>query len=1329
MEKPQARVIMNTFHIMGRCTSLVVLLAAGATTTAQEPAAVRKVVLPALDSQAAARLAALDRRLNPVHAPHLAAALTGRLASPGISLSALAPILSDPRNLDIWEQLPDEYYRMMQESGDALVSVPGAGGRAGVAWSSGQLRRLCHERLASLPRVSLEIYRQRVDAEAKALLEQGRQARSPLPLRRLVDELLCSRYADLALDLLGDLAFERGHFEEARHWWRLLAPPADGRRDRGVVPDSKVDLVRAQAKQILAQIFAGRLGEAQAALTQFQAAHPRAKGHLAGEDGVYAKTLAQTLASFVRDRLVNNDEPWTTFGGDVARNRNLSLGLAGRLWEDGPAWRVRLPALDEIEDGKEPRQDRASPARRAAFYPIIVNGQVLIADHRSVVSYHLTTGKEIFRYSLKAAGLVDPGPGVDAKVAQPRFTLSADHRRAYVRLGSLGLAPRKEAKKSDATYLICLDLTEPEKQKKRELWRVQASGEDKAPAMFEGSPLVYDGRVYIALSRIADRRVLTSVVCYDLLGRRRWSRDVCDCPEFEDLGPGMEPRYRQHLLTWADGQIVYASHAGAIVAVDASTGQPTWGVRYPSRGPLTASLEPSPRDLAPCLYADGQVYAAPLDTDRLFCIDAVSGQVRWEVESVELVHLLGVSEGRLVATTRNGLLALHTSTGHIDWMQPSEGRLPSLGRGLIAGPWVVWPTQDAELPYRAVMLRGGEPPSFDPTRLSTLPVGNLAFGQGCLAIGGLQELVVYVPAHKGQPLPPLDVRPQARLESLYRRARWQASAGQTEEARQSYRLLLEATKSHPQAAAWRTLIETRLDPASRERKQPEQPTPDILLQRADQALREKRWGEAADAYRRAARTTPTAPILLGLARAYEGQRDYRSAWLAWLALDERFGGAIDTISKKPYRALAPSAKHEPYLSALAPAAVDGPALPMVQAWSQADGRLWLGEDSRDDLFFCTQPGRLTCRSGADGALRWRQPLDFEPVWAVRWRDLIVLAGPDAVQAWRVDDGQTAWSFPAPSRQWRLGSVQHGTPKILHGGAGFLHAERWDDTLLLVDDQRRFLRLRLDSGEIVWQYTSGSAAMRPLDAGRFEPHLARIGAGMLVQDASGQPYRLDVKLVPFGPPVRSWKQAPHIVATRILSAQENGRIVARHATPPYEEVWTYQAPWPTSLTGDLIRLIAKDSVVLAIVPRNEGSEWIRVDVDTGKLLWSLPARQLPDALDIESACIGDTMFFHADDRILYARSLNDGALQWTYALPARSHRWRIRYTKDYLAVYPGPGAKDDAFDVALIDPWQGVLLQRLTFGDARGSGEVLFTPRQVLLSAGGRIYGFRSLTSE
>src|SRR5215831_2610304 len=162
-------------------TSLRVLmmLVLAAPLHAQEPAAVRKVGLPNLDSQVAAKLAALDARLNPVHSASLAASLVAGVTS--APLTTLAPVFVDKRNNDVWEQLADDYDRLAQESGEALVTADKG---VGSNWTSGQVRRLCHQRLASLPLASLTNYRQRIDAEARALLEQGKRAHSPVPLRR-----------------------------------------------------------------------------------------------------------------------------------------------------------------------------------------------------------------------------------------------------------------------------------------------------------------------------------------------------------------------------------------------------------------------------------------------------------------------------------------------------------------------------------------------------------------------------------------------------------------------------------------------------------------------------------------------------------------------------------------------------------------------------------------------------------------------------------------------------------------------------------------------------------------------------------------------------------------------------------------------------------------------------------------------------------------------------------------------------------------------------------------------------------------------------------------
>jgi outer membrane protein assembly factor BamB len=1210
---------------------------------AQEPHSIKRIVLPTLDSQMRARIVALDRRLNPVQAPEGVAALIGQLTAPSQCLGGFAAIVGDSRNNEIWEQLADEYYRMALESGGTLIAHSEVGPAKGVAWTCSQLRRLAHHRLTLLPRATLEQYRQRVDREAKSLLAEGKRTRSPIPLRRLVDDLFCSSAGDQALDLLGDLAFERGDFDEASHWWRLLAPIVDAKDDALRFPDPQVDLARVHAKQALAQLFQGRLNEGREAIADYQRNFPNAKGELAGRTGRYAEILRDVLSDFAQERVSNNDEPWPTFGGANTRNRVLSQAPSWHLFEDGPAWRVKLPSLTKA--GRESPVERGSLTRNVAFHPIIVQQQVLIADHRSVMSYHLTTGRELFRYDLKEAGLSDPGPGLDANVAMPRFTLSADDRRAYARLGqySVGAANGKSA-----SYLVCLDLTEPAAARKRELWHVPAPSDGVVTGFFEGTPLVHGGLVYIALTKIVDQHTLTSIVCYDTRGKQRWSREVCESSEFERSTDG--PRHRQHLLTWADGQIVYCTHAGAIVAVDAWTGQPTWGVRYPSRGPRTIELEPSPRDLTPALGADGAVIVAPLDSERIFCIDARTGRVRWESDHGEIVHLLGSAHGRLFGSTRTGIVALDMATGQVEWTQPLTGRLPSLGRGLLAGGWLFWPTEDVDLPYRAVTLRDGtlraepkgsvlpEPPYYELSMMHTLPAGNLAFGHGCLAIAGTNELVVYVPIHK-QPM--LDQRPQARMEALYHAARRHASAGQTKEAAQSYRALLDVTKMSPHAKTWRALIDGRL------------------------RLLDEREGEAPAEPR-----TPAKPV-----------------------------------------------RQEPRLGA------SNATMPLVRAWEQEDGRVWAVDDAHDD-FFCIQSNTVTCRALADGAQRWRKPLAFEPTWFGRWQDCVVIVGADSAQMLRVQDGSTVWTFAAPSRKVRVGNVIEGVPKLINIAKGFVQAERWDDSVLLLDDYRHFYRLRLDTGAVAWHDALPSADLRPLDGGAFTPFYTRIGTQLLTQTVSGQAVWLGDERTLMGAPSRPWLQSPPVVDQRLIVTRHPGRIDGHALKPPHAKLWSYQAPWTTSLSGEICRLIHHDPVLIAVVPRNDGPELIRLNPEKGQLLWALAPRQFQH-LDIESICIGDTSFYYTDAGKLYARSLNDGALQWTLSLSPASERWRIRYTKHALAVYP---VKANAFAIDFVDPWQGEPLQRLTFPDA-SNGEVTWTPRTLIVSAGARIYGFQRLGEE
>ena len=285
------------------------------------------------------------------------------------------------------------------------------------------------------------------------------------------------------------------------------------------------------------------------------------------------------------------------------------------------------------------------------------------------------------------------------------------------------------------------------------LWAIDAcvAGEpdkDRAYAVFEGSPVVHDDLLYIAATALRERPGRDP---HPLLPRRRpeephdrWRQDVCETHEFADK----DRRYRQHLLTLAGPYVVYCSHSGAITALDVLTGKPAWAVRYPSRGDKTADGDPSPRGLAPALFANGRLYVAPADYDYILCLDAATGETLWQRGPLEVVDLLGVGDNRLIFTTPTGLRAVGADDGLDAWALPDGGGgLAPAGRGLLIGDLVLWPTAGKGLgsvAVYAVRQRDGVLPD-DPNRLWHIPAGNLVYADGCLLCADRQVLTIFTP--------------------------------------------------------------------------------------------------------------------------------------------------------------------------------------------------------------------------------------------------------------------------------------------------------------------------------------------------------------------------------------------------------------------------------------------------------------------------------------------------------------------------------------------------------------------------------------------------------
>ncbi len=569
---------------------------------------------------------------------------------------------------------------------------------------------LCQIRIAALPSATLTAYRTRLENQAKKWLDQGSTARDERLLLRVVEEAFVSRPTEKALELLGDLAFERGEFAVAAQWWTVLAPGAlrakslmkeppapppwkKGEKVEWRYPNPQPETVaRVRAKQILVLIFRGE--NATDELAAFRELHPKAEGHLAGRTGNYAETLDKLVAQ--RIPRVATGEGWTTFAGNSSRNSALLLDGAEprrleRLWRNDPTWRIRL---DTRTPARPPKADRVLPgvekARTLADHPVIAGQYVLYASATSVTALDILDGTTQMWDLATELKIKIPAakPGVaPASDADPRYTLTVADGRVYARLGTPGIEPGKKLDEV-ASYLVCLDLPVPG-QKMRLRWSRAAPPERDTPVFFEGAPVVRDGRVYIAASRFSANQMTTAVQCYpaDAEGspEPRWSVDV-----FSIRDVSSAPRYRHLLLTLAGHHVIACGcHAWAVVAIEAATGKPAWGCRYKS----TEADSPSPaRELSPPLYAEGRLYVAPSDSKSLLCLDPATGQLLWE-RPEEPVQLLGVAAGRLVFTTPTTLHALGAEFGtrRDGWMAAVVGNMTTWGRGFLAGDFVVWP--------------------------------------------------------------------------------------------------------------------------------------------------------------------------------------------------------------------------------------------------------------------------------------------------------------------------------------------------------------------------------------------------------------------------------------------------------------------------------------------------------------------------------------------------------------------------------------------------------------------------------------------------------------
>jgi outer membrane protein assembly factor BamB len=386
-----------------------------------------------------------------------------------------------------------------------------------------------------------------------------------------------------------------------------------------------------------------------------------------------------------------------------------------------------------------------------SYFPVLAGNLLLVNNEYQILAVDARTGKpawghgeaEIFRDALDEAGHAQLNPPDDLGV--PRFTMTVRDGKLYARMGS-GVTSRPPGSPlaADAGYLVALDL----EAEGRLIWKIVPESKDWA---FEGSPVSDGASIYVAMRR-SDIRVQSHVACYDAeTGTLRWRRFIVAA---ETPARGAIHESTSNLLTLDHDTLYLNTNLGAVAALSTRDGQVKWISLYPRirQGDLLNLAPHWCRDLTPCLFDRGRLLVAPADSQRIFALDAGTGQMLWETDPKasavdDAVHLLGVVGDRLIASgSRIYWIDLGDHPGRVAAQWPEGKERPGFGRGLVTADGVLWPTRENLYVFDP---QSGRQKSVISLTARGVSGGNLLAWDRYLVVAGNKELVAFGPAAVG----------------------------------------------------------------------------------------------------------------------------------------------------------------------------------------------------------------------------------------------------------------------------------------------------------------------------------------------------------------------------------------------------------------------------------------------------------------------------------------------------------------------------------------------------------------------------------------------------
>lgn len=530
--------------------------------------------------------------------------------------------------------------------------------------------------------------------------------------------------------------------------------------------------------------IAGMPEKAESVLIELKHRRPNTSLNIGGVDVGYFQSdqaalswLSQIVGSF-QPIAQRTPSEWTVYRGDAARNSQCDGGLPLTK----PRWEV--PLLNEPKDEQAVEQLRKQYqdknwAALPSLQPLAVGNWVLLRTPKELLGISFETGKRTWMYpgmlgddefssttKRNAHSLSSHESQLNQRVFDdiPYGQMSSNGETVYL-IDKLGYV--LQSTNAQRIQILRGGVPQPNPHWPREYNRLvalQLSGEGKfrwlvgglngideeklAGAFFLGPPLPLFGELYALVEMDAE---ISLVVLDQETGRLNWRQQIASV-ESNDILTDIPRRLAGASPSFADGVLVCPTSSGAVVALDLSSRTLLWGFQFP-RANFTRRLSGFGTTLdadsghagkrwadSTVTIADGRVIITPVESEKAFCLDLLTGESQWGdgIDRGDMLYLACVYDGKALFVGKDAIRAIQIKDGKQAWRTTfGNGAMPS-GRGYLSEGYYYLPTNDAQL--LKVDAKGGKIAS----RVQTKSIlGNLICYRGDVISLSVDRLAVY----------------------------------------------------------------------------------------------------------------------------------------------------------------------------------------------------------------------------------------------------------------------------------------------------------------------------------------------------------------------------------------------------------------------------------------------------------------------------------------------------------------------------------------------------------------------------------------------------------